>query len=212
MVELDHLTVIAPTLEEGVAHVRACLGVDIPPGGRHPLMGTHNHLMRLGDDVFLEVIAIDPDAPPPPHPRWFGLDERLAVQARWEAGHRLSGWVARTRNLDALLAEHAALLGRKTRLTRGDLSWDFAVPPDGSLPMNGAVPSVMDWGAGGTPAPRMADLGARLMSFELHHPEAERLRKVYADLGVQNGPKIVDGGAMCYRAEIQMPTGLCVLA
>jgi hypothetical protein len=45
---LDHLTVAALTVDEGVDHVRRSLGVVMPPGGAHPLMGTHNHLMRLG--------------------------------------------------------------------------------------------------------------------------------------------------------------------
>jgi len=53
---LDHLTVAALTLEQGVEHVRRCLGVVVPSGGAHPLMGTHSSLMRLGEAVFLEII------------------------------------------------------------------------------------------------------------------------------------------------------------
>ena len=75
MLKLDHLTVIAPSLAEGVAHVRACLDLDVPFGQRHAYMGTHNHLLRLGDAVYLEIVALDPGAPPPGRPRWFGLDE-----------------------------------------------------------------------------------------------------------------------------------------
>jgi hypothetical protein len=41
---LDHLTVAALTLDEGVEHVRPSLGVVMPPGGAHPLMGTHKSL------------------------------------------------------------------------------------------------------------------------------------------------------------------------
>lgn len=47
MLVLDHLTVIAPSLDVGVKHVHACLGVEMPVGGKHPLMGTCNHLMRI---------------------------------------------------------------------------------------------------------------------------------------------------------------------
>jgi len=53
MLYLDHLTVVALTLEEGVVHVRRALGVVMPFRGAHPLMGTHNHLMRLGEVSFL---------------------------------------------------------------------------------------------------------------------------------------------------------------
>jgi len=49
----------------------AALGVTIPFGGVHPLMGTHNHLLRLGAALFLEIIAPDPAAGPLPRPRWF---------------------------------------------------------------------------------------------------------------------------------------------
>src|SRR4051812_15158493 len=71
---LDHITVAALTLEQGIAHVRATLGVDVPFGGAHPLMATHNCLMQIGDGVFLEIIAPDPAATPQ-RARWFALDD-----------------------------------------------------------------------------------------------------------------------------------------
>ncbi|HEX2656226.1 MAG TPA: VOC family protein, partial [Xanthobacteraceae bacterium] len=40
MLRLDHLTIIAPSLAEGVDHVRACLDIEMPFGGAHPQMGT----------------------------------------------------------------------------------------------------------------------------------------------------------------------------
>ncbi len=47
MLQLDHIVVASLTVEEGVAHVERRLGVIVPPGGEHPSMGTHNHVMRL---------------------------------------------------------------------------------------------------------------------------------------------------------------------
>ena len=46
--ELDHLVVAARTLEEGAAWVEAALGVKTLPGGKHPLMGTHNRVLSIG--------------------------------------------------------------------------------------------------------------------------------------------------------------------
>ena len=60
MLKLDHITVIAPSLAEGVSHVRTCLDLDVPFGQRHAYMGTHNHLLQLGDTVYLEIVALDP--------------------------------------------------------------------------------------------------------------------------------------------------------
>lgn len=170
MPALDHLTVIAPTLADGVAHVRACLGIDMPFGRQHPDMGTHNHLLKLGEDVYLEVIAIDPTAPTPAHPRWFGLDDQHAVRAAWESGQRLRGWVARTQQMDALLAQHGSLLGRKTQLSAGTAPpYFFAIPPGGALPLAGVAPSVIDRGTRPPPIAAMPDLGARLLRFTIGH-------------------------------------------
>ena len=60
---IDHLTITAPSLERGAAFVAEALGVALQPGGEHPRMGTHNQLLRLGDDCYLEVIAANPVAP-----------------------------------------------------------------------------------------------------------------------------------------------------
>lgn len=204
---LDHLALIAPSLEEGVAYAQERLGLAMPAGGRHPQMGTHNHLLRLGDALFLEVIAVDPHAPAPARPRWFGLDDAAGVQAEWDAGRRLRGWVARTADLDGVLAAHEALLGRAETVSRGDRHWRFAVPPDGSLPAGGA-PSVMDWGPRGTPAPDMPDLGVRLLGFAVEHPDPHALRALYRDLAIADPPEVRAGPRLRYTARLRTPGGV----
>jgi hypothetical protein len=207
MLRLDHMAIVAPTLREGVDHVRACLDLDIPYGGAHGEMGTHNHLLRLGDESYLEVIAIDPAAGPPIARRWFGLDDVEAVRADWEAGRRLRAWVARTDDLDAVLARHGDLLGRKIRASRGDRSWLFALREDGALPADGAAPCVIDWGARGSPAPGMPDLGARLKDFRIEHPDHAGVAALYQSLDVANPPGIEWGARLRYRATIQTAAG-----
>ncbi len=208
MLKLDHLTIIAPSLEAGAAHVRDQLGIDMPTGGKHPLMGTHNLLLRLSNAVFLEVIAVDPTADRPDRPRWFGPDNADAVQSAWDDGRRLRGWVVQASDLDAVLAQHGPTLGRKTRLSRGDRTWLFAVPPDGSLPVDGIAPSAMDWEERGSPAPTMPEFGTSLLSFQIEHPDPGRVSKLYARLGVVNPSEVRKGDQFCYRALINTPTGV----
>lgn len=207
MLELDHLVVIAPTLAEGAAHVRDRLGLGMTPGGRHPEMGTHNLVLRLGEAVFLEVIAVDPAAPPPGRPRWFGLDDAAGVRAAWEAGHRLRAWVARTDALAPVLARHGALLGASTRVSRGDRAWDFALRPDGTLPAGGAAPPVIAWGPRGNPAGDMPDPGARLEGFRIEHPEPARVAALHAGLGILDPPEVLPGPRLRFRASIATPDG-----
>jgi hypothetical protein len=66
---IDHIIVTAPSLEIGAEYVRQILRVAPQVGGKHPRMGTHNLLLRLGNSLFLEVISPDPDAPSPERPR-----------------------------------------------------------------------------------------------------------------------------------------------
>jgi hypothetical protein len=205
--KLDHLTVIAPTLQEGVAHVREQIGLEMQAGGTHPEMGTHNRLLRLRNDVFLEVIASDPAADRPARSRWFGLDDAEAVRSAWEEGRRLRGWVARTGDLDAVLARHGAVLGEKTRVSRGDRSWFFSVLRDGSLPVGGVAPPVIDWGDRGSPVSGMPDVGAGLMSFLIEHPDPTWVLDLYTRLGVANPPEVRQGAQLRYRALIQTPSG-----
>jgi Glyoxalase-like domain len=190
MLKLDHLTIIAPSLEVGAAHVCDQIGIEMSAGGKHPEMGTHNRLLRLGDEVFLEVIAVDPAAEMSTRPRWFGLDDADAVQSAWDKGRRLRAWVAQTNDLDTVLARHGVLPGHKTRVSRGDRSWVFSVPPDGSLPIDGVAPSVMDWGSRGCPATGMPDLGANLVSFLIEHPDPVWVAELYERLGVASPPKV----------------------
>src|ERR1700759_1808196 len=169
MTELDHITVAAHPLEQGVAHVRAALGVDLPDGGAHPRMATHNRLLRLGDAVFLEVIAIDPAAPPPPRPRWFALDDP-AVQVELAIAPRLVTWVVRTSRIAETFLASRRPLGAVEPMRRGELSWLLASPNDGALVDGGMMPSVIQCPAGPHPAIRMRDLGCTLELLEAAHP------------------------------------------
>lgn len=208
MLQLDHLSVIAPSLAEGVAHIRNCLDLDIPYGRAHDGMGTHNHLLRLGDDVYLEVIAADPAAPPPGRPRWFGLDDTALVRSSWDSGFRLRGWVARTTDVAEVLARHGSILGEEVRLSGSGRNFSFAVPPGGALPLGGLAPSVIDRGGHPPSIAAMPDLGARLRSFVVEHPEPAEVMALYERLGVENPPKVQRGERLRYRAVIETPIGL----
>ncbi|MBB6563890.1 hypothetical protein HNP48_006616 [Acidovorax soli] len=212
MPTLDHLTVIAPTLADGVAHVRGCLGIEMPYGRQHPDMGTHNHLLKLGEDVYLEVIATDPAAPRPAHARWFGLDDQTTVREAWLSGRRLRGWVARTQRMDAVLARHGHILGHKTELSAGAAPpYFFAIPPGGTLPAAGVAPSLIDRGQRPPPLAAMPDLGARLLRFAIEHPDPAMVQDLYATLEIANPPQVHRGDTVRYRAEIETPGGLKTL-
>lgn len=165
--QLDHMAVVAPDLAQGVAIVEQALGVALQPGGAHARFGTHNRLLGLGEGLYLEVIAPDPGAPKPATPRWFGLD-------RVRETH-LGNWIVRVPDIVASMQDAPDDAGEVLPLARGDLSWRIAVPPDGSLPMGGAFPTLITWDSGAHPSTRLPDSGVRLIELAVTHPKAETL-------------------------------------
>lgn len=201
---LDHLAVAAADLASGAAHVEAALGTPTVPGGQHAAMGTHNRLLSLGPDTYLEAIAIDPAAQPPGRPRWFDLDN-------FEGGPRLSNWVLRCENLNAALSLSPPGSGVPMALARGDLRWRMAVPEDGRLPFDGVFPALIEWEGAAHPAPRLPDAGLRLRRLILRHPLPDALQAALAQL--TSDPRIaVEPGAPGLTAEIDTPAGPRLLA
>lgn len=207
MLKLDHLTVIAPTLTEGVAHVRSCLDLDVPFGQRHHYMGTYNHLLQLGDGIYLEIIALDPNGTRPGRARWFGLDDGKAVKADWDAGRRLRSWVVRTDAIDIVLAGREAIFGKKVSLPWTGPAFDFAISDDGSLPLGGAAPCIIDRRGKARSMDKIADLGAKLRSVSLEHPDPGAISDLYRDLGVDRPPNVTRCDVLRYHAQIETPAG-----
>lgn len=194
---LDHLAVAAVTLAEGVAAVEDRLGCRLAPGGQHPTMGTHNRLLGLGD-VYLEVIAIDPEAAAPGRPRWFALD-------RFAGPPRLTNWVVACDDLDAALGQAPAGAGVPMDLARGDFRWRMAVPLDGELPMDGAFPALIEWQGAAHPVDRLPDSGLRLVRLEIAHPRMTELAPVLA--GLRDAPLALTEGPALMRAVLRAPDG-----
>jgi len=199
MLRLDHLAVVAGRLEDGVALVEGLLGVPMAGGGKHPLMGTHNRLVGMGE-LYLEVIAVDPDAPAPRHARWFDMDSFMGPP-------RLANWVAGCDDLAAEVAMGPAAIGTPVALARGDYRWQMAVPGDGRPPFDGGFPALIQWEGAVHPARALPETGLRLARLEIAHPQAVALRAALA--GRMADPRVVvlDGPAVALRATIDTPKG-----
>ena len=170
------MVVAAQTLEQGAAWCEATLGVLPAPGGKHVTMGTHNVLLAVGSAAFpkayLEIIAIDADAPPPARPRWFGLDD-AALQAKLRERPRLLHVVARSDRLDATLASLAAqgldagnAVAAERASAHGLFRWRIAGRSDGRLLCGGALPTLIEW-SGMHPTDHLPASGVALQSLAL---------------------------------------------
>lgn len=207
---IDHLVVAARTLEEGASWVESRLGVAPAGGGKHALMGTHNRLLGLGP-VYLEVIAIDPLAPPPGRKRWYALDAP-SMRARLERGPALIHWVARTSDIMAAAAAVLVDVGEVIAVERGESRWRITVPRDGGLPAAGVFPSLIQWTTA-DPTTLLPDSGCRLESLDLGHPRATALYESLRGLGLGEGePVELADAEPAIVARIRTPGGMAVLA
>ena len=211
--ELDHIVLAASSLGAGVSYVEEMLGVCVPDGGKHPLMGTHNCLMQIGNGCFLEIIAIDPDAPVPSRPRWFNLDD-TRVQTRIAERPRLHTWVVRTDDIENAVAASPIPPGQIEEGRRGERVWNITIPEDGSMPEGGLFPTLIEWPDFTGPASGMADLGCKLVALKITHSDPERLTTALTAIGAQDIADVTlstDAQPPSLAALIKTPQGVVSL-
>jgi hypothetical protein len=180
--QIDHLVIAARNLEEGSEYLFGAMGIRPQEGGEHATQGTHNRVLRLGESCYLEVIAINPRAPKPPHPRWFELDSE-AMQERLRRKPLLITWAARTDRIEQLTGRSIVPLGAVTPMSRGNLRWRLTLAEDGRLPGGGIIPFLIQWDETVHPASRMMDAGCSLVSLRGFHPQRDEILAALRALG-----------------------------
>lgn len=188
MAEIDHIVIGARTLDEGARYIEDLLGVKPSKGGAHPGVGTHNMLLGMGANCYIEVIAPDPAQPEPAHPRPFDLDD-AGMRTMLDAEPRLIAYVASTPALDAVAARlGAAHAGEIRAMSRGSLSWRMAFPPQ-RQDMYNLIPPLIQWD-GERAAKHIRDSGWRLGAFEAEHPDSQALLAALAARGLGDAVRI----------------------
>lgn len=187
MQRLDHIVIACENLAEGGDWLTQKLGRRPDPGGQHPMFGTHNLLLSLGPTEYLELIAIDPFAPAPDRPRWYGLDS-------FSGDPRVVAWVAQGETFTAPAGS------TMTKLSRGNLTWLMTLPDGGAMPGHGTQPLGIRWLTGGHPCAQLLDDGFRLDALRMTHPEPAPLPFPDPRLSLAFGPTRLD-------AAIRAPDG-----
>ena len=201
---IDHLILGAATLADGLAFVRAELGVDARLGGRHPGAGTENAIVALGPRRYLEILAPAPDA-----------DELAPGLAPLRALERprLWGWAISTDDAGALAARADRLGVVHSPVTAGD-----RVRPDGTfvrwrnlgvqLAMGEAAPFFIEWSVASSHPADDAPAGGRLRGLTVVHPDPAAATAALAKLGWEI--EVVRGDLAGIRAEIETLDGAIV--
>lgn len=200
---LDHLVLSCADLGHEAPGVEARLGAALSGVGLHAVMGTHNRLAGLGTS-YLELIAINPQAPPPGRPRWFDLD-------RFAGPVRLTNWVLACDDLDAALALAPAGTGRPMDFARGPYRWRMAVPDDGRLPFDGCFPALIEWQGPAHPVQALPESGLKLAALRLAHPRQADLARALAPLLCDDRISVIAGPVPRLSADLDGPGGRVTL-
>ena len=214
--ELDHLVVAASSLAAGRDWCEATFGVSPQAGGKHPSMATHNLLLSLASPLFprayLEIIAIDPEAPAPARPRWYDLDA-TSLQASIAAKPALVHWVVRAADIVADAAwlrrlghDAGDVVAAERQTARGLLRWRITVPADGRRPDAGAVPLLISWGDV-HPSSSLAGSGVVIEAVALGGIDEALARELGAIAGRFGAPPLVATfGGTCGPVTLTSPT------
>jgi hypothetical protein len=228
--QIDHLVIVAKSLEQGVQWCEDTLGITPGPGGEHTLFGTHNRLFKIASPAnpmaYLEIIAINPNVVRPKRAcptRWFDMDNP-ALQKAVAKEPRLVHFVVNTPDLKAArmairmqgIDRGPAIAGNR-RTNRGTLNWQISVRADGQRLFDGCMPSLIQWGKPDATDPlklhprnTLTRSGVTLQSLEVTHPSADKLQAAFDAIEL-NRVTVTEGTANL-KATLQTPKGLIVLS
>jgi Glyoxalase-like domain len=226
--QIDHLVVMASTLDAGVAWCEATLGITPSAGGEHEKYGTHNRLFKIASPqhtlAYFEIIAINPLTAPAKSSvaRWFDMDDK-ALQKAVAQEPRLITFVASTDDIKG--ARHALrtqgiergqIVHASRKTNKGTLNWQITVREDGERLFNGCLPTLIQWGKPDAAEPlrlhprnSLPRSGVTLQSIAISHPSGPKLQAAYEAIGLQG--IAIETGPANITATLQTPKGLVQL-
>ncbi len=224
--QIDHLVVMASSLDAGVQWCEETLGITPGPGGEHEKYGTHNRLFKIASPKFplayFEIIAINPGAVIPKRsqvPRWFDMDDK-ALQKAVAKQPRLIHFVTSTDDIKAARhvlrtqgIERGQVVHASRKSGKGTLNWQITVREDGERLFNGTLPTLIQWGKPDATDPlrlhprnSLPRSGVTLQSLAVTHPSAAKLQAAYDAVGLE-GISVNEGPGNLV-STLQTPKGL----
>ena len=173
MHKLDHIVLGAITLEEGTQFVENILEAKLSDIGYHKDMGTHNRVIRISKDVYLEVVAIDPNMRNFKNRKWFNLDNSN-LQSKLKKSPQIIGYVIKNNDM-RLLKYYDPFF----EASRANYKWQFAMPTckknilDSEIIETGIIPSLISWKSE-EPVYQMKTNQFELISFEILLSETQQ--------------------------------------
>ena len=193
---IDHLVIGAAELDKATKQIQDFIKAEFLAGGKHPLMATHNRLIKLQHSLYMEIIAADPSASLPKNPtrkyRWFSLDAG-ATQKRLSRAPQPLCWVVAVNDIEQTSMHCGYNPGNVIEMTRGNLKWKITVSENGDLPESGVLPILIEWPHGKHPSSTMPESNVFLEELELFHPQPNEIRQMLSTLNIKGPIRVTLG-------------------
>lgn len=201
---LDHLIIGVADLDESLKQFEALTGIRPVYGGKHPDIGTHNALISLGENKYLEIIAPQPGGKVADFVQ-FLHDIKGFSPVMWAVTTE-----DMTRTVDRLatagyqtLKPAAGLRKRENGLM---LNWTVLnmapSAPKGS-------PFFIEWGENSTHPASSSPKGCEIQSFKIKTPEPEKLSRFIEVTGLTVPVEQAD--ALGFSVSLNCPYGIIQL-
>ena len=178
---IDHIVIGSADLISGTKILENKLSTQFSSGGEHKIMGTHNNLLKLQSNIYLEVIATNPNANKPSRQRWFSLDETV-IKEKIKKSPRLLCWVVEVDDIEDTAKKCGYNPGETLLLSRDELTWKVTVPSNGKLVENGVLPVLIQWPSNQHPSKKLNNSKVSINKISLFHPEPHKIRSIISNL------------------------------
>jgi hypothetical protein len=178
---IDHIVIGTANLFLGTKILETKFNTKFSPGGEHQIMGTHNNLLKLQSDIYLEVIANNPNSEKPFRQSWFSLDE-VRTKEKIETSPRALCWVLQVNDIENTVKKCGYNPGEILQISRGELTWKITVPSNGMLVDNGVLPALIEWSSDQHPSKKLTDSNVTINMLSLFHPEPYKIKNIISNL------------------------------
>ena len=207
MRRIDHIAYAVPNLDQGCKDLAEKLGCQVVIGGRHLNNGTHNALINLGNEIYLELLAIDEENKEIQAPRWMGVDLISKPKVtRWAIkSDNLGSELAILKKYNEGLAQ--SFEGSRKKQDGTTLRWHMALPlPSPEIEL---APFAVDWKDSIHPTKSLPN-ECELLSIEFKHPNPNVIKGLFLDLDLEHQVKQSDTEEI--KLIIKSPKGIIELS
>lgn len=205
---IDHIVYAVPDLLSGKNRIASILGVEVYYGGKHEHHGTHNALVRIGEEIYLEIISSDPDNVKVVSPRWMGVDilNNTARISRWAMKSEIS------KEKISTLKNYKQDLGVSSRGSRLKpdgtlLEWELTLPAPN--PIVEPCPFLIDWPDGVHPT-NVIPMECELQAFKIYTTHYQLISSLLINL--EADVLVVPSSVDKIELTIRCPNGLITLS